>query len=182
MSGKMPESIKKYLKSSDINQQCQDWSELFPAFLNRMPTPFKSDLTHRVVIILELFDCQCWNQDTCNVFLGFFQSNGCPFDSFQNLAPLNKQNNTGIILHRIWLQPLGRRLPYILTPFVFCFKGVPSWLPWTFSLGHRLFSSRVRDPFWQRQFSVCRAACSWVVIKRYILLAVICPLIFQNEI
>jgi len=62
----------KYLKSSNIDQQSEDWSELLPALLNGMSTPFKPDLTHCVLIILELSNSKGRDQNTRNVVFRLF--------------------------------------------------------------------------------------------------------------
>jgi hypothetical protein len=69
----------KYLKAGNIDQQTQDRSEFLSAFLDWMPTPFESDLTHCVLIILKLLNSQSGDQNTCNVLFGFFQFDGWSF-------------------------------------------------------------------------------------------------------
>ena len=61
--------------------------------------------------------------------------------------PLNIKVSTGTIRQHIWLQPSRRRLLCNIIPFSSCFQAEPSWLLWTFSWGHQLFSSTARDPF-----------------------------------
>lgn len=76
-----------YLKRSDINEQTENRSEFLSAYLNRMSTPFKADLTHCVIIVLKFTDSQAGNEHTCDIFLRLIQPDCWPFHSLQNFPP-----------------------------------------------------------------------------------------------
>lgn len=71
------------LKGCNSDQQVQDASELFPAFLDGETTTFQADLTHRILRILKLLKTEVRDEHTRNILLTLIQPNSGSLDSLR---------------------------------------------------------------------------------------------------
>lgn len=74
---------ERRLKGCNSDQQIEDASELFPAFLYGETTTFQSDLTHRILRILKLLKTKVGNEHTGNILLTLIQPNSRSLDSLR---------------------------------------------------------------------------------------------------
>lgn len=74
---------ERRLKGCNSDQQIEDASELFPAFLYGETTTFQPDLTHRILRILKLLKTKVGNEHTGNILLTLIKPNSRSLDSLR---------------------------------------------------------------------------------------------------